>query len=131
MKIDALFQRISPASLSGYFCLAISAPAGFLLAELGCQLGAEVFHFEDSADFDFGVLERCPFEPVDGLLQRVALPDPVAGDEFLRFGKGTVGDGRLLAGEFDAGTLGAVGASPSPASITPACTSSSLNLPMQ
>jgi hypothetical protein len=44
-------------------------------------------------------------DPVDGLFERLDLPEPEAGDEFLVFGEGTVNDGAVLAGEVDAAPL--------------------------
>src|SRR5438445_653319 len=55
-----------------------------LLPEVGCELGPEVVGLEDLADLDLGAtIERCTLEPLDRLVLRPALPDPVAGDELL------------------------------------------------
>jgi len=69
------------------------------------------------------------FHPVDGFLFRFALPDPVAGNEFLRLGERAIDDGALLPENLTRAPL-ELGWSPSPASITPAFTNSSLNLPI-
>src|SRR5271170_1426524 len=74
------------------------------------QDGCEVFHLKDLADFDFvvaGAAVRATLDPLDGLFQRLDLPDPEAGDELLGLGEGAVDDGTRLAGEFDACAFGA------------------------
>src|SRR5215813_13830228 len=75
----------------------------FLVAEGGC----EVFGLEDLANLYVGLAYvGTALDPLDGLFERLDLPEPEAGDEFLAFGEGAVGDGALLAGEVDAGTFG-------------------------
>src|ERR1700758_2905332 len=73
------------------------------LFEFGCEIGTEVFGFEDGADFQLGTrAERAALEPLDGLLDVADLPDPEAGDEFFGLGEGAVGDGGFAGGEGDA-----------------------------
>src|SRR5439155_24907906 len=69
----------------------------FLLAQFGRELGAEVRRLEHLADLDLGVLERGALEPLDRLLLRLALPQPEAGDQFLRLGERAVDDRPLPA----------------------------------
>src|SRR2546422_538868 len=48
---------------------------------------------------------RAALDPLDRLFLRLALPDPVAGDQLLRLGERSVDDGALAAREPDAGPL--------------------------
>ena len=101
-----------------------------LLAQLGRELLAEIVGLEDLPDLDLGAsVEGRALEPLQGLVHRLDLPDPEAGDQLLRLGEGPVDDRPLLAREADPLAL-RLGASPSPASMTPALTSSSLKLPI-
>src|SRR5829696_4199891 len=52
-------------------------------------------------------LKREPLGPVDGLLHRLHLEDPVAGDDRLGLAEGAVDHGALAAGELDPNALGA------------------------
>ena len=110
----------------------VGAVALPLLAQLGCEILAEILRFEDLADLDLAVLAMrvgAALDPFDRLLQRLALPEPEAGDQFLRLGERPVDHGPLFAGELTRAPL-ELGCKPSPASITPALVSSSLNLPI-
>jgi hypothetical protein len=51
-------------------------------------------------------------DPLDGLFERLDLPEPEAGDQFLGFGEGAIGDGAVLAGEVGRGRLGSRGEDP-------------------
>jgi mono/diheme cytochrome c family protein len=67
---------------------------GFALAEVG--------ELEDLPDLDLcAAFERRSLEPLDRLLLRLALPDPVARDELLAFGERPIDDGALVALEAD------------------------------
>src|SRR5215211_8236706 len=52
-------------------------------------------------------LKREPLGPVDGLLHRLHLEDPVAGDDRLGLAEGAVDHGVLAGGELDPNALGA------------------------
>ena len=103
--------------------------AGPVLAA-GCRVAlvvAEVGGLEDRADGHLdAAVERRALEPLDRLIHRLHLPDPVAGDQLLRLCKRP---SMMVRCEPENRTLlaFAVGVRPSPASITPALTSSSLN----
>ena len=79
----------------------------FVLAGFRSELCAEIFGFEDAADFDIGVgawvRMGAAFDPFGRFFERLALPHPEAGNEFLGFGEGAVDDGAFVALEFDAG----------------------------
>jgi hypothetical protein len=79
----------------------------FLLNFFAVEGRCEVFGLEDLADLYVGlafVEVGTALDPLDGLFERLDLPEPEAGDEFLAFGEGTVNDGgAVLAGEVDAG----------------------------
>src|SRR5262249_22452511 len=70
--------------------------------EVGGVLGREVLGLEERADLDLRLLARhrvrAAAHPLDGLVQRLDLPDPVARDELLGLGEGSVDDGPLLSG---------------------------------
>src|SRR6516165_1374114 len=86
-----------------------SAEVFFLLNFLVVEGGCEVFGLEDLANLYVGVADvenGTALDPLDGLFERLDLPEPEAGDEFLAFGEGAVGDGAVLAGEVDAGAFG-------------------------
>src|SRR5215472_2988495 len=86
-----------------------SAEAFFLLNFLIVEGSCEVFGLEDLADLYVGVAyveNGTALDPLDGLFERLDLPEPEAGDEFLAFREGAVGDGAVLTGEVDAGTFG-------------------------
>src|SRR5215472_8831634 len=80
----------------------------FLVPEFGRQIRAAVFHLLHRANFDFCTsVEGSPLEPLDGFLDRLYAPDPIARDQFFGFGKGSVFDEMVFAGEPHAFTLGA------------------------
>src|SRR5271156_4412431 len=76
----------------------------FLLAEGRC----EIFGLKDLADLYVGLaFVGAALDPLDGLLERLDLPEPEGGDEFLAFGEGSVSDdAAVLAREMDAGAFG-------------------------
>src|SRR5262249_17303485 len=77
------------------------------LAQLRRELLAEVVGLEDLAQLDLDTaVERRSLEPLDRLLARRALPDPVACDDLLGLGERTVDDGALAAVEADLCALG-------------------------
>jgi hypothetical protein len=62
----------------------------FLLAAGRCEL----FGLEDLADLYVGLaFIGAALDPLDGLFERLDLPEPEAGDEFLAFREGAVDDG--------------------------------------
>ena len=76
------------------------------------MLWTKVFHLEDLADFELaflgiGMRVRAALDPVDRFLERVAFPDTESGHELLGFREWAVGDDAFVAGEADAGALGA------------------------
>src|SRR6516162_7477213 len=84
-----------------------SAKVFFLLNFFFAEGGCEVFGLEDLANLDVGLaFVGTALDPLDGLFERLDLPEPEAGDEFLAFSEGAVGDGAVLAGEVDAGAVG-------------------------
>ena len=93
------------------YCLIcqLSADCFFLLNIFFGEGVCKVFWLEDLADLDLGFV-RVGFgealDPLDGLFEGLDLPEHEAGDEFLGFGEGTVGDGVVLAGEVDASAFG-------------------------
>ena len=64
-------------------------------------------------------------DPFDRLVERAHLPDPVAGDQLLGLGERSVDDRRLVPENWTRAPL-ELGCRPSPASMMPAFTSSSL-----
>src|SRR5215469_8256473 len=94
-----------PSCVSGHSSTEVFFFLNFLVVEGGC----EVFGLEDLANLYVGVAyveNGTALDPLDGLFERFDLPEPEAGDEFLAFGEGAVGDGAVLAGEVDAGAFG-------------------------
>jgi hypothetical protein len=84
-----------------------SAELFFLLNFFVVESRCEVFGLEDLADLYVGLaFVGAALDPLDGLFERLDLPEPEAGDEFLAFGEGAVGDDAVLAGEVDAGAFG-------------------------
>jgi hypothetical protein len=84
-----------------------SAEVFFLLNFFLVEGGCEVLGLEDLANLYVGFAYiGTPLDPLDGLFERLDLPEPEAGDEFLAFGEGAVGDRAVLAGEMDAGAFG-------------------------
>jgi hypothetical protein len=125
----------TPAARKSRFRLPLDliAQAFFLRPQLRRELGAEVFRFEDLADLDLRFGSRrvgATLDPIDRLLLRLALPDPEAGDQLLRLGKRTVGDDSLGCPRTSRAHPSSSACSPFAASMMPAFTSSSLNLPM-
>src|SRR5580692_3171114 len=77
------------------------------LAQLRRQPLAEVARLEDLAQLDLDTAaERRPLEPLDRLIARRALPDPIARDDLLGLCERTVDDGPLAAVEADLRTPG-------------------------
>ena len=87
----------------------LSADLFFLLNLFFGEVGCKVFWLEDLADLDlafaWGAIGAA-LDPLDGVFEGLDLQDRVAGDEFLGFGEGTVGDDAVVAGEADASALG-------------------------
>src|SRR5215471_18006636 len=87
----------------------LGALALFLLAQLRREVGAEILGFVHLADLDLAVpaLERtrAALDPFDRLVERLALPQPEAGDQFLGLGERAVDDAALVIGELDAHAL--------------------------
>ena len=93
----------------GYLICQLSAEVFFLLNIFFGEGGCEVFGLEDLADFYVAfafVGVRASLDPLDRLFERLDLPEPEAGNEFLAFNEGAVNDGAVLAGEVDAGAFG-------------------------
>src|SRR5437016_2359833 len=57
--------------------------------------------FEDLTDLEGPTVIRCPLEPLEGLIDRAHLPQPVPGHELLGLRERPVDDGALLAVETD------------------------------
>src|SRR2546426_857616 len=57
--------------------------------------------FEDLTDLEGPAVIRCPFEPLEGLIHRAHLPQPVPGHKLLGLRERPVDDGALLAVETD------------------------------
>src|SRR5207237_10208306 len=64
-------------------------------------------HLDDLTDLEGVTVEGCPLEPLDGLVNRAHLPQPVAAYQFLGLREWPVDDGALLAVELNALALGA------------------------
>src|SRR5262245_39782334 len=73
------------------------ARALLLLTQFGRELRAEVLGLEDRAQVDVALLERGALQPLDGLVHVAHLPDPEAGDQFLRLRERPVDHRALLA----------------------------------
>src|SRR5215831_16440605 len=97
----------------GLFLGCVSCHSGaevfFLLNFFVVEGGCEVFGLEDLADlyvaFAIGGV-GASLDPLDGLFERLHLPEPEAGDDFLGLGEGAVNDSPVLAGEADNGAFG-------------------------
>src|SRR3981189_3946344 len=99
-----------PALFFGGLIWQVSSELYVVLDLLFGQDGCEVFHLKDLADFDFGVAGAAvgaTLDPLDGLFEGLALPEPEPGAEPLGLGEGAVDDGAILAREADAGAFGA------------------------
>src|ERR1700741_1381549 len=88
----------------------LSAEVFFLLNLFVVEGRCEVFGLEDLADLYVGlafVEHGAALDPLDGLFERLELPEPEAGDQFLAFDERSVNHGgAVLAGEVDAGAFG-------------------------
>src|SRR5438094_44280 len=73
---------------------------------------------EDLADLEGAAIVGCPLQPLEGLVQRAHLPQPVPGDQLLGLSERPVDDGSLLAVEPNAPALragvGPAGLEPDP-----------------
>src|SRR3546814_12099279 len=70
----------------------------------------EILHAVERADLDLAGAEhrvRAALHPFDRFVERLHLPDPVAGDELLGLGERAVDHGAVLAVELDARALAA------------------------
>src|ERR1700721_428984 len=118
------------ANLRLFLCAHLFAQAVFLLFEFGREIGAEVFGFEDGTDFDFGSGPkglRLSHSTASSMERTCQSQKPAMSSLVSAKGPSvTVG---LAAVKVMRLPL-ELGWRPSPASITPALTSSSLNLPM-
>ena len=124
-------HRLARAASAAYdcFCRSISARSCSPRARSsGVSRVAEVLGLEHRANGHLdATVEGRALDPLDRLLHRLHLPDPVAGDELLGLGERPVDDRALRAREAHALGLATSACSPSPSSMTPALTSSSLN----
>src|SRR5262245_1833192 len=78
--------------------LGLLAQPLFLLSKLRREFLAEVLGLEDRSDFDFGAAVKWRLlQPRHRVVDVLDLPQPVAGDELLRFGEGSVDHGPLRA----------------------------------
>ena len=85
----------------GYLICQLSAEVFFLLNIFFGEGGCEVFGLEGLADLYVGfacVGVGTALDPLDRLFERLDLPEPEAGNEFLAFGEGAVNDGAVFAG---------------------------------
>src|SRR5687768_6242094 len=76
------------------------------LAQLRRELVSEVLGLEDRTDLDHAVLVvgvRDPLDPLDRLVERLHLQDPVAGEQLLGLGERAVDHLPVAARELDAG----------------------------
>src|SRR5688572_21860558 len=90
-------------------CSPASAPCGgchfgaqalLLLAQLRGEVLAEILGLEHLPDLDLlPVREGGALEPRDRLVERLDLPQPEAGDQFLGMREGPSGDCAILSGE--------------------------------
>src|SRR5207247_721487 len=60
---------------------------------------------EDLADLEGAAIVGCPLQPLEGLVQRAHLPQPVPGDQLLGLSERPVDDGALLAVKSNAPAL--------------------------
>src|SRR5690606_25843664 len=80
----------------------LRAQAIFLLAHLRRVILAEILRLDHLTDLDLRIPQhriRAAAYPFHRLVHRTYLPDPVAGDQLLRFGKGAIDDGAGTSGE--------------------------------
>src|SRR5690606_36983568 len=87
-------SRSMPRVSSGV--VQLRAQAVFLLADLRGVVLAEVLRLEARPDLDLGFSRhwiRAAAHPFQRLVHRPHLPDPVAGNQLLRLGEGTIDDG--------------------------------------
>src|SRR6185312_8290447 len=101
-------EEVQIGLLPGRLLCHLSAKVFFLLNIFFGEGGSEVFRLKDLADLYVGlpcVENGTALDPLDGLLKRLDLPEPEAGDEFLRFSERAVSDGAVLAGEVEAGAF--------------------------
>lgn len=87
----------------------LTAEALFTFPDFRRQDVTEVFSIEDLADFDFALFVKgigSALDPLDSFFLRFDIKNPIAGDEFFGFGKGTVDDSAVFAGEADARAFG-------------------------
>src|ERR1700747_100793 len=71
-----------------------SAEVFFLLNFFVAEGGCELFGLKDLAGLYVGLaFVGTALDPLDGLFERLDLPEPEAGDGFLAFGEVAVGDG--------------------------------------
>src|SRR5262245_29226358 len=73
-----------------------------LLAMFARELSAEVLRFEHLANLDLSLFAlhgvRTAFDPIDCLLQRLALQEPESGNQFLCLGEWAVNHRPFLSG---------------------------------
>src|ERR1700730_17673662 len=84
-----------------FFARCLSPQLGLLRLEGRREILPKVSWFKNLADLDLGVLHGGAFDPIDRLLLGLHFENPVSGDEFLRFGKRTIDDGRFAVRKLD------------------------------
>src|SRR2546423_4572644 len=68
---------------------------------------SHALELEDLTDLEGPAVVGCPLQPLEGLVHRTHLPQPVTGDQLLGLRERPVDDGALLAIETNAPALGA------------------------
>ena len=107
---DGLDRAVDVASVATCqrVALGLAAHLRLALAQLGGELVAEVLGLEHRPDLDHAVIAvgvRDPLDPLDRLVERLDLPQPVARQQLLGLGERAVDHLALAARERDADAL--------------------------
>src|SRR5882762_6961876 len=101
-------MRVSPAMSradSMRQIASIARCASVAAAPVMARAPSHALVLEDLADLESPAVVRCSLEPLEGLVHRAHLPQPVPGDQLLRLRERTIDDCALLAGELNAPAL--------------------------
>src|SRR5260370_30320515 len=85
-SVAAKSRRSGPAGASSFRGPMARAPSHAL-------------ELDDLTDLEGPALVGCPLEPLEGLVDRAHLPEPVPGDQLLGLSERSIDDGALLAVE--------------------------------
>src|SRR5205823_3501505 len=102
-RADSIRQIVSIArcrSLASVWCRSRPAAVSLFRGPM-TRAPSHALELEDLTNLEGPAVVRCPLEPLEGLVDRAHLPQPISGYELLGFRERSIDDGPLLAVELN------------------------------